>query len=436
MKNLTINIVGSFLVKILSLLLNLALIPLGMELLSEAMFSVWVVLFSLLTWFTFLDLGMGNSLRNLLLEALHKGRRNEARALVSTSYGAIAIFTLSAACVLLALVQVIPWHSVFSVESEHLPILRTTMYWAIGLFSAQVLLKNIAFIFHGIQLSFVGNLIVLASNLLTFLWLLLERSRGEHLSLDRFTMISLISPLIMYSLASLILFAGRYRFLMPSPLLFEKALFTKLNSTGYKFLLIQFCTLIFIQGNSMIIAQLHSSADVVDYNASFRIFNTAVLAFTLILAPVWSSYTKAFAKNDLNWIRKIHLRLISLWMIAVLGISVFLLIAPWFFERWVGKLIHIPLIIHVANAAYAMVHILTSIFTSMINSCSRITIQFYAFIFGSALFVPSVIIMDSMFHHPSTIIFVNAAFLLCIAAILGMQCKKIISGGAVGIWNR
>ena len=34
MRNLTINIAGSFLIKILSLLLNLALIPLGMELLS------------------------------------------------------------------------------------------------------------------------------------------------------------------------------------------------------------------------------------------------------------------------------------------------------------------------------------------------------------------------------------------------------------------
>ena len=99
MRNLTINIAGSFLIKILSLLLNLALIPLGMELLSEAMFSVWVVLFSLLTWFTFLDMGMGNSLRNLLLEALHKGRKDEARALISTSYSAIAIFSASAAAI-------------------------------------------------------------------------------------------------------------------------------------------------------------------------------------------------------------------------------------------------------------------------------------------------------------------------------------------------
>jgi O-antigen/teichoic acid export membrane protein len=436
MRNLTINIAGSFLIKILSLLLNLALIPLGMELLSEAMFSVWVVLYSLLTWFTFLDLGMGNSLRNLLLEALHKGRKDEARALVSTSYAGIALFTASAAILLLTAVPFIPWHRLFNVEVVFLDLLQKTMYLAIGLFAVQVLLKNISFIFHGIQLSFLGNLTVFAANLVTFLWLLIIRQDQSSITLDQFTLISLGSPIIMYSLASGILFFSRYRFLRPKITLVRKDLFRKLNSMGYKFFLIQFCTLIFIQGNSLIIAQLHHNEDVINYNASFRIFNTAVLAFTLMLAPIWSSYTKAFAKNDLAWIKKIHHRLLSLWMIAALGISVFLLLSPWFFEQWIGRLIHIPMIIHVANAAYSMVHILASIFTSMINSCSKITLQFYAFLGGSILFIPSVILIDHLFHHPSTIIFVNAGFLLCITLLFGVQCKKIMSGTAQGIWNR
>lgn len=436
MRTLTINIAGSFLIKILSLLLNLALIPLGMELLSEAMFSVWVVLFSLLTWFTFLDMGMGNSLRNLLLEALHKGRKAEAQALVSTSYSAIALFSASAAAILLVAVPFIPWHNVFNVDVTFTPMLEKTMYLAIALFVTQVILKNISFIFHGIQLSFLGNLIVLAANLLSFVWLLFIQQQQSSIALDQFTAISLGSPIIMYVLATVILFLSRYRFLTPKLSLFERGLFRKLNSTGYKFFIIQFCTLVFIQGNSLIIAQLHHNQDVVNYNASFRIFNTAVLAFTLMLAPVWSSYTKAFAKNDLAWIQKIHKRLLSLWAIAVIGISIFLLVAPWFFEQWVGRLIQIPMIIHVANAAYSLVHILAAIFTSMINSCSKITLQFYTFLIGSIAFIPAVILIDNLFHHPSTIIFVNAGFLLCITVVFGVQCKKIMSGTAQGIWNR
>jgi O-antigen/teichoic acid export membrane protein len=436
MKNLTINIAGSFLIKILSLLLNLALIPLGMELLNEAMFSVWVVLFSLLTWFTFLDLGMGNSLRNLLLEAIHKGRKDEARALVSTSYISIALFTSIAAVVLLTLVPFIPWHRLFSVDVTYLPLLQKTMVVAIVMFSLQVLLKNISFIFHGIQMSFLGNLVVFVSNVLTFVWLFVIQQSQPSLSLEYFTAISLGSPIVMYFLAGIILFNSRFRFLSPKLSLFNRQLLKQLNTTGYKFFVIQFCTLIFIQGNSLIIAQLHGSADVVDYNASFRIFNTAVLAFTLILAPVWSSYTKAFAKNDLDWIKKIHRRLLSLWMLAALALCVFLLISPWFFEHWIGRLISIPVIIHVANAIYSMVHILASIFTSMVNSCSKITVEFTAFIVGSMLFIPTVIGMDHLFHHPSTIIFVNAAFLLCINLVLSIQCRKIMNGSAHGIWNR
>lgn len=436
MKNLTINIAGSFLIKILSLLLNLALIPLGMQLLNEAMFSVWVILFSLLTWFTFLDLGMGNSLRNLLLEAIHKGRKEEARALVSTSYVSIVLFTAIATALLLVLVPFIPWHRIFSVDVIYLPLLKKTMFIAIALFAAQVVLKNISFIFHGIQLSFLGNLVVFASNLLTFIWLLIIQQNHANVSLDYFTGISLGSPILMYILASAILFSSRFRFLSPRLSLFNRQLFKQLNTTGYKFFVIQFCTLIFIQGNSLIIAQLHGSSDVVDYNASFRIFNTAVLAFTLILAPVWSSYTKAFAKNDLAWIKKIHRRLLSLWALAAIGLCVFLIVSPWFFERWIGRLISIPIIIHVANAVYSMVHILASIFTSMVNSCSKITIEFTSFILGSILFIPTVIAMDGMFHQPSTIIFVNAAFLLCINVVLAIQCRKIMTGNARGIWNR
>jgi hypothetical protein len=316
------------------------------------------------------------------------------------------------------------------------PLLEKTMYLAIALFATQVILKNISFIFHGIQLSFLGNLIVLAANLLSFVWLLSIQQQQSSIALDQFTAISLGSPIIMYVLATVILFLSRYRFLTPKLSLFEKGLFRKLNSTGYKFFIIQFCTLVFIQGNSLIIAQLHHNEDVIDYNASFRIFNTAVLAFSLMLAPVWSSYTKAFAKNDLVWIQKIHKRLLSLWAIAAIGIAIFLVAAPWFFEQWVGRLIQIPMIIHVANAAYSMVHILAAIFTSMINSCSKITLQFYAFLIGSIAFIPVVILIDNLFHHPSTIIFVNAGFLLCITALFGVQCKKIMSGTAQGIWNR
>ena len=381
-------------------------------------------------------MGMGNSLRNLLLEALHKGRKDEARALISTSYSAIALFSASAAAILLIAVPFVPWHSVFNVDVMFTPLLEKTMYLAIALFATQVILKNISFIFHGIQLSFLGNLIVLAANLLSFVWLLSIQQQQSSIALDQFTAISLGSPIIMYVLATVILFLSRYRFLTPKISLFEKGLFRKLNSTGYKFFIIQFCTLVFIQGNSLIIAQLHHNEDVIDYNASFRIFNTAVLAFTLMLAPVWSSYTKAFAKNDLAWIQKIHKRLLSLWAIAVIGISIFLVAAPWFFEQWVGRLIQIPMIIHVANAAYSMVHILAAIFTSMINSCSKITLQFYAFLVGSIAFIPVVILIDNLFHHPSTIIFVNAGFLLCITALFGVQCKKIMSGTAQGIWNR
>ena len=67
-KVIFLNILFSYLFYGISLLVSFFSIPYLLELLSDNQYGVWITIFSVLTWFTFLDLGISQGLRNKLTE--------------------------------------------------------------------------------------------------------------------------------------------------------------------------------------------------------------------------------------------------------------------------------------------------------------------------------------------------------------------------------
>ena len=80
------NIVGSFAVKGINVLISLLLIPLTIGYINSKLYGVWLTLSTIVTWISFFDIGLGNGLRNRAAEAIAHGKIKYARVLVSTSY--------------------------------------------------------------------------------------------------------------------------------------------------------------------------------------------------------------------------------------------------------------------------------------------------------------------------------------------------------------
>src|SRR5450755_4419818 len=80
------NILFSFLIKGCNIAIGLILVPLTIHYVKPIQYGIWLTLSSIIGWFGFFDIGLGNGLRNKFAEALAKGEHERARIYVSTTY--------------------------------------------------------------------------------------------------------------------------------------------------------------------------------------------------------------------------------------------------------------------------------------------------------------------------------------------------------------
>jgi O-antigen/teichoic acid export membrane protein len=435
-KNLRNNIVAAILIKAISLLVNLALIPLGIRFLSPETYGVWVVVLSILTWLSFMDMGIGNSIRNKLTIALSNKHKNNVAEIISTSYVSISVFSILALVVLSVLIQAVSWQSLLNIYSVSETDLKRSLLLAFWLFGLQVILKNVIYIFHSLQLSFLNNLSLLLSSLLNYALLYIYTFKSNHASLEAFIALSIGSQITIYLAMNLWLFSTKLKHFRPRLKFVSRSAFDGMKNQGYSFFVIQIFTLLLFQGNSLLISHFYGGESVTEYNASNKVFGTVVLGFTIVLNPVWNSYTHALAKLDYTWIHNIHKKLLKSWLLASLGILVILSLSSWLFQEWLGSLISVSNSLNVANALYSIIYILCSIFTYLVNASGKITLQMILYIAGGLLFLPIAIALTHTVKDPSAIVYTNCLIMAIITLFLGIQARKILSRNTAGIWNR
>ena len=85
------NIIASLLVKMLSIIISLLLVPVTLNYLNSYEYGVWLTLSSILVWINYFDIGLGNGLRNRLTEALAIGDYEKGRIYISTTFAILLI---------------------------------------------------------------------------------------------------------------------------------------------------------------------------------------------------------------------------------------------------------------------------------------------------------------------------------------------------------
>jgi O-antigen/teichoic acid export membrane protein len=80
------NIVWSFIFRIGAIGSNFFLVPLIINQLSELEYGILVTLMSITTWFTFIDFGLANGLKNKISESTASGNILNVKKYISTAY--------------------------------------------------------------------------------------------------------------------------------------------------------------------------------------------------------------------------------------------------------------------------------------------------------------------------------------------------------------
>ena len=107
-ENVKYNIVYSFLLKIIGVLLSFFLFPLTMNYLTAIEYGIWVTLVSMINWINMFDVGIGLGLRNKLAEAVSKNDLIEIREYISTGVFAVSGIGIILLFVFIGIINIIP----------------------------------------------------------------------------------------------------------------------------------------------------------------------------------------------------------------------------------------------------------------------------------------------------------------------------------------
>ena len=110
------------------------LIPLTLHYLNPTKYGIWITLFSIISWFTFFDIGLGNGLRNKFAEAIAKGEKEKAQIYVSTTYGILSIIVLILFIVFFIANYFVDWTVILNAPAELKNELSTLAIIVFGFF--------------------------------------------------------------------------------------------------------------------------------------------------------------------------------------------------------------------------------------------------------------------------------------------------------------
>jgi len=151
------NILASFAIKGVSILIGFLLIRITLDYLDQTKYGIWLTLSSFLTWFTFFEIGLGNGLKNKLSEALAVKDYQLGKIYVSTTY-AILILVVSVLALLFFIGNFfIDWTVVLNTEKELLSELTTVSFIVFGFFFLTFVIKLVGIVLRADQRPAIAN---------------------------------------------------------------------------------------------------------------------------------------------------------------------------------------------------------------------------------------------------------------------------------------
>ena len=434
-KNITKHVFASFIYKGGSIVASFLIVPLTIKFLDTENYGIWLTLSSLISWFSFFDIGLGHGLRNKFAEAKADGDFKLAQAYVSTAYFTIGIVCAIMIFLFLSLNYFIDWATFFNASKSMKHDLNILMPVVFSFFCIQLVVKLIATIYTADQHHSMQGKITFYTNLITLItiWMLTFTSKSSLLLFGTF--FSIFPVLILIGL-NYFAFSKRYYEFRPKLNLYKKEYLKDICGLGMKFFILQICGIILFTSDNLIISKLFSPADVVPYNLVYKYFSIVTMGFSIILAPYWSTFTEASKKEDWEWIRLSMKNLLKLMLPITFIFLIMILLSDYSFKLWIGDKLTIPFSLTISIGCFFILNNYISIYTVFLNGVGKIKLQTFQAVGTAIINIPLSIFFASFLKMgPKGVI---TATIMCSlpALVLGpIQYHKIINKKATGIFN-
>lgn len=421
------NVNLSIFYKSISIAIYFLMVPLLLKYIGDERFGIWIAFYSLISWVTFFDFGLGNSLRNALSENVANKEYDLARVVISSAYCSIGVIVGFFLVLVIFGTFFVDWSGFFNAkEVEEKEIYIFVIIFSIT-FLVNFLLSTVNQLFYATlepsSVSFGQALNSIISIFFVFL------------SYNLFAP-SLINLAIIFGGSQIIssFFLNLYFFkknnlLIPSINYFSIKTSINIILSGGQFFIIQIAVLSIFASDKIIMVRLFDPVVVAKYEIVSRIYGAILIATGILISPLWSKYTHLKKLRKFVLMESILIKSNLIFIFALIVALLILFFKDLIISIWIGDKFSIEDEIFYAICFFISLRVWCEIYANFLNGIGVIKLQMRLAIFQAFINIPlSIYLGESLGPHgvvwASFITLTFSAILLPIQSFKEMQKMK------------
>lgn len=434
-RNIILNIIKSLIVKVISTVVTLSLIPVSLHYIEKDSYGVWLTIASIITWFSIFDFGLSTGLTNRLTQAFADENDNLATVYLSTTYFILLVITIPLFLIYVFVSPFINWNNIFSTSMDA-EILKRAVHITFASFVLLFILKPVISLLMARQKHFLVNIILVTSNLAALIIIYFIGPLIDKKFLF-FSMILAFSYPCSILVFSIILYCTQYKIYYPRVNKVDLSQSRSLFGLSIKFFIIQVSVIIILTGNNFLIAHFVNNSNVTYYNIAYRLYSIVSIFQLMFLQPLWTGFTHAYSLKDFVWIRSVISKVNKMNFLLCLVLAVIFIMHKSIYRLWIGPQIAIPFEIDLFIFIYFIFYLFMQTYVYFINGIGTLNLQTILSIVIIVVQIPMVyILMEWADLGISGLLMLNIFWVILSLLLWLVQYRKIVTGTAQKrIWN-
>ena len=385
---------------------------------KKSEYGIWIAVFSTISWINIFDIGIGNGLRNKLIEYLSKNETLKIKNQIGATFAFFFVMLFS--LFILFILTTLFFDTRVLFDAKHYEYLYFFLF--INLITLSLILefifKIIDSISFALQKSYIPKLRILIKNIL----ILITVSIMTFLKVGNNKLIYLaLSYLIISTIINLtftIFIFNKNKTLIPNFKNLNFSGFNEIGRLGIKFFVVQISAIVILSTDNFIVINMLGSEYVPQYDIFFKLFSIVIILQSFLTLPLWSAYTSSYEKNDYEWIKKSFKKSIYYSLILV-GVSILIyLTSETLLFYWLNDKSIYNNSLALSFLIFTIFRLWSSNFSTLYNGIGELKLQIICTSLGAILNIPLSIFFVKYFNLESSGVVLASAISLSIFGLI------------------
>ncbi len=356
------NVLGNYVLKVISMLLSYVATPLYMNYFSSnRVLGVWFTIVSVINWLILLDFGVGSSARNRLVVAFNKEDNNEVDKIISSGLFINTVIIFFLILVQFFLFEVIDCFKFLGIS--HSDISEMELKAVIHILCIGALLRIygsfLANIYYSLQKAMASSIMSISSNVIIIIYMLIQNKLICSSNVIELAIVHAIAyniPTLVASWDLLFVKLKKIRLHLKS---ISRGYVNDLAKVGLHFFGLQLLITIAFGTKELLISRFVGAEYVVEYNIYQKIIGIASTIFGLALVSIWSEVTERYIRKEYTRVLSLYKKGLRFIEIISIGQVILMISFPFINDIWLNdKAVRVSIYAMIIFATYNVAYMI------------------------------------------------------------------------------